>query len=139
MARLEKNGIRGNVKPFPIQIAKRLDDGRHQIGAASDRLGQDNVGAFSLLKPADFTDQVVESAAKAGPGHLFHRKALRPQTVGVHQVLGLVIGDEPHASTLVDVKMGQPADARGLARAQKAADHDEAKSFHGCIPRSSSG
>jgi hypothetical protein len=97
----EENRVGRYLESLAIQIAKRLHDGGHKVGAAPDRLCQDDIGPFAFLQLANLADQVVESAAKAGPGHLLHGEALGTQTVGVHQVLGLIVCHQADLLTLV--------------------------------------
>src|SRR5262249_24891480 len=68
--------------------------------------------------------------AEARPGHLLDGEALGAQAGGVHQVLGLVVGDDAHLAALPRVVPGQPRQRRRLARPQKAAHHHEAQSVH---------
>jgi len=44
-----------------------------------------------------FFQGYMEGAAETGTGHFANVEALRPQTVGIHQIRRLVVGHDPDA------------------------------------------
>src|SRR5262249_44567462 len=85
-------------------------------------LGFERVGAI---------DEVVEAAAEAGAGDLLDGHPLRAQAVGVHEVGGLVVGDQADLLAAAHVIAREAAQGRRLTRAEEAADHHEANLGHG--------
>src|SRR5262249_5937903 len=124
MTRLEENAIGRDAELVLVNVAQGLDDGRHQIGAAPYRFGDDHVRSVGA-ELADLVDQVVELAAEAGAGDFLHREALRREALGVDQVFGLVVGHKADAQSLVAVMPPKPGHRGGLAGAEKAADKNE--------------
>ena len=78
VAWFEKNRVGSDLEACAAKITKRLNDRGHQVRAAPYGFGQQHIGTFTLLQPADVADQVIEAAAEAGAGNFLHGKALGP-------------------------------------------------------------
>src|SRR5689334_5164994 len=74
-----------------MQGTKWLNDRGRQVGAASDRLGQDNIGLSVRSELLNRGHKVVELAAEAGAGDFAHVEALCPKRFGIDQPVGLVV------------------------------------------------
>jgi len=93
---------------------------RHEVGAASDGLGENHVGSAALSQFFDRPHQAVEIAAEARPGHFAHVKPLRTQGIRVDQIARLVIGDDPDIQTALHVVAGQPRQGRRFFRRRES-------------------
>ena len=52
VARLEQHGVGGDLEAPAVQVLERLHDGGDEVGAAADRLGEDDVGPLGCLEVA---------------------------------------------------------------------------------------
>ena len=49
MARLEQHGVGRHLKLLPVDILERLHDRGHQVGTASHRFGENDIGSLVVL------------------------------------------------------------------------------------------
>src|SRR5262249_16029500 len=89
-----------------------------------------HVGPLALLQLLDLAHEVVEAAAEAGAGHLGDGQALGAQVVRIHEVLGLVVGDDADALAAALVKARQPGQGGRFAGSEEAAHHHETQVVH---------
>lgn len=73
MSRLEQHRVRGHLEAAGVQVFERLNHGRDQIGATSDRFREYHVRARAGFERTDAPDEVVEPAAEARARHLLDR------------------------------------------------------------------
>ena len=130
MLRLQQHGQRGEFDFAAVKCAERFQDGRRQVGAAADRLGQDDIGTLDGREFADDAHQIVELAAETRAGHLADVEALRSERHRVDQSERLIVGDDADAKSAIGVMLSQLADQRRFAGPEKTADHQVSQSLH---------
>jgi hypothetical protein len=128
-ARSARTGIdhdaeRGDRVGVAVHPAQGIAHRGAQVGAAADRLGDEDVRAGAGGKPLRGVDQRVEAAAEAAAGDLLDREAVRGQHGGVDEADALVVRDQADAAAVAMQCLRQAQDCGGLPGPQEAANHD---------------
>ena len=76
VARLENDGIGGDLKTGVEESFDGLDHGGDQVGTTANRFGQDHVRSFILAQLLHRAHQLVKVAAETGAGPLSHGESL---------------------------------------------------------------
>ena len=122
----------GNPVILAIHAPQRIIHGGFQVGAASHRLGQKDIGPPVSGQTFGGSNQGIELAAEATARDLLHRKPAGAEHGGIDQPVALVVGNQSHLQPALAQKVGQLEHRRGLAGPQKPADHDVAGLIHDC-------
>ena len=130
MLRLAEHRKRPEIVAVAEQMSQRINDRSHQIGATANRFRQDDVGLPVGAQLGRRVDEIIKLAAEAGPRHFAYVESLGPERVGVNQAVGLIVGHEPHAQTLIGVMPSEPGNGGRLAGTEETTDHKEACAMH---------
>ena len=130
MARLEQHRVGRDIELCDKELLQRPHDGGDEISAASDWLGENNIGAGGLFELPDGLGEFVEIAAEASARNFANVEALGSQTVGIDQIGRLVVGDDADFLAAALIVAREAGDGGRFARAEEAAEHDEANGRH---------
>src|SRR5262245_59275350 len=125
VAGLEDDAVGRNAEFGVKQPLDRLHHRRHEVSAASDRLGENDVGPARVAQRLDGSHQSGEIATEARPGHFTDVETLRAESIGIDEICGLVVGDDADVETPRGVVPGEARESRCLPCTQKTSHHDE--------------
>jgi hypothetical protein len=121
MRRLQQHTKGRQFKSLAEHLLKRQHDGRDQVGAATDRLGQQKIGSAGIGQTISGCNHFVKTAAKTRAGDFTHGKSLSSQILGVDEISGLIVGDDPHRLAGINVTSCDLTDQSRFSGAKESA------------------
>ena len=108
-----------------IVTPEGLQDGGSEIGAASHRLGEDDVGTFAGGEAGGGANEIRETAAETPADNLTRRETGGFGQPRVYELAALVVENDAHALSGSAQTRTRREQQGGFAGAQKSADQDE--------------